>query len=315
MKTISTPAGALITVALLLITLSGQASAQEPNWVSIVSIHDITGNLTLQNGQPLLTGHAYNMTMSVNVPFSQAASHFTMSLYLGVNASGNQYWYVHGAYEGYNSSAFVAGSKDISFTQVKGALSVSADFTLPKVLTTNQQTGVTLHYNQVDFSVVKAVVSGGSEVGAAKVTISDEVIQNYLGLYSRASTFIPTGKIDKSYTSVVNSTVAQAQSLYQKGLVIEATNLLNTLDPAEFPAPPSNTLMYALFGGVAVLAVLTALFAIMAVRSRAKGGYSSTLVGEVQRELASLEVIAVKYDKSLADKLKGLRDKLTEAVG
>ena len=300
--------------ALLLLTLYGRASAQEPNWISIVSIHDITGNLTLQGSQPLLTGHSYNLTMGVNVPFSQTASHFTLNLYVGVNASGNQYWYVHGSYAGYNSSAFVAGSKVISFTQVKGVLSVSALFTLPKALTTNQQAGPTLHFNQVDFPIVQALVTGGAEVGTAKVTISDEVIQNYLSLYSQASTYIPTGKIDKAYTAIVGSTVAQAQSLYDKGLAIEATNLLNTLDPSVFPAPPSSTLVYALFGGVAVLAILTVVFAIMAVSSRSKRGFSSSIMGEVQRELASLEVIAVKYDRSLADKLKGLRDKLTEAA-
>ena len=113
-----------------------------------------------------------------------------MNLYVGVNASGNQYWYVHGSYAGYNSSTFVAGSKVISFTQVKGALSISAVFTLPKALTTNQQAGVTLHFNQVDFPIVQAIVTGGAEVGSAKVLISDEVIQNYLSLYSRASTYI-----------------------------------------------------------------------------------------------------------------------------
>jgi hypothetical protein len=72
--------------------------------------------------------------------------------------------------------------------------------------------------------------------------------------------------------------------------------------------------MYALFGGVVILAVLTVAFAIMATRSRAKRGFSSSIMGDVQRDLASLEVIAVKYDRSLADKLKGLRGKLTEAT-
>jgi hypothetical protein len=304
----------LAIAALLLLTFYGHASAQEPNWISVSSIHDITGNLTLQNGQPLITGHSYNLTLGVAVPFSQTASHFTMNLYVGVNASGNQYWYVHGSYAGYNSSTLVAGSKVISFTQMKGAISLSAVFTLPKALTTNQQAGVTLHFNQNDFPIAQAVVTGGAEVGSAKVTVSDEVIQNYLSLYGKASTYIPTGKIDKAYTAIVDSTVAQAQGLYNEGLPIEATNLLNTLDPAAFPAPPSSTLMYALFGGVAILAVLTVAFAIMATRSRAKRGYSSSIMGDVQRDLASLEVIAVKYDRSLADKLKGLRDKLTEAA-
>ncbi len=305
---------ALLMGAVVALALANPASAQEPNWISVVSIHDVTGNFTLQSGQPLLTGHSYNMTFVVNVPFSQNSSHVDVRLYVGVNASGSQYWYVHNGYPGYDASTFVAGSKDISFTQVKGPISLSAVFTLPKVLTTNQQAGVTLHYNQVNFSVVQATVTGGAAVGAASVTISDESIQNYLTLYATAAAYVPTGKIDHTYSPIVNGTLSQAQSLYQKGLVIEATSLLNTLDPSAFPAPPSNTLVYGLFAGVGVLAVLTAVFAITTLRSRARGGYSSSLVSEVQRELAALEVLAVKYDRSLADKLKGLRDKLTEAV-
>jgi hypothetical protein len=318
MRTSRSAVGFLSVLGLLAIALATPASAQGGNWISIVSIHDVTGNFTLRSGQPLLTGHSYNMTLTVNVPAAPPSATFTMSLYPGVNASGNQYWYVHGSYAGYNASTTVAGSKSITLTWVKGVLSLSALFTLPKVLTTmvlpTSQQGITLHFNQVNFQLVNATITGGSQVGSASVTISDESIQDYLSLYNQTSSYIPTGKIDKSYGVIVNGTLAQAQQLYQKGLVIEATNLLNTINTAEFPAPPSNTLMLGLFAGVGVLAVLVVLFAILALRSRARSGFSSGLVNDVQKELAALEVVAVKYDKSLADKLKGLREKLTEAV-
>jgi hypothetical protein len=306
-------ATAFVMTAVMFVLLVVPAHALDNNWISIVSIHDVTGNSNLQVGQAMLTGHSYNMTIGINVPFSQNASKFTVGLYGGVNASGNQYWYVHGGYLGYNPNTLLAGSKNISFTQVKGVVSLSALFTLPKILTTNPQATVILHFKQVSFPIVQSTVTGGATVGDARVTISDQVIQDYESLYAQASNYVPTGRIDRTYGPIVNGTLTQAQALYQKGLVIEATNLLNTLDPAAFPAPPSNAIIYALFGGVGVLAVLTGIFGVMAIRSRAKGGYSSSIVGEVQRELSALEVIAVKYDRNLADKLKALRDKLTEA--
>jgi hypothetical protein len=51
---------------------------------------------------------------------------------------------------------------------------------------------------------------------------------------------------------------------------------------------------------------------VLTLRSRGRSGYSSSLIGEVQKDLAVLEVTAAKYDRAMADKLKSLRAKLSD---
>jgi hypothetical protein len=79
-------------------------------------------------------------------------------------------------------------------------------------------------------------------------------------------------------------------------------------------APPNPLITYALAGGLVLLLVLAILFFVMLSRSRATHGFAKDTMGEAQKELASLEIIAARYDKSLADKLRALKDKLGEAI-
>lgn len=298
----------------ILVSMAVPVAAQSSNWVSVTSVRDLTGNATLQPGQALLVGHAYNMTIRVSVPFNQTNSRFQVSLNGFMLPQGAQFWYVETPhYGGYTPSNFTAGLRTVSFKQVQGSLSLSTIFLVPVNLTLQQAGPLTLHLPLDNYSIIAVTVTGGASVGSVAMTVEDETISTYLNTYQSKSTLISTGQIDSAYSQLVNGVLNASQGLYKIGLADRATSLLNVLAPSAFPAPPNPTLFYALLGATVLLAIIViALFVVM-LRGRGKSQYTSAVANEIQKELASLEVTASKYDKSLADRLKALRDRLSEA--
>jgi hypothetical protein len=312
-----------LALVLTMPALPGMVAAQSgSNWASFVSVTDLTGNAPLQPSQPLIAGHAYNVTMKVTVPFTQNSSHFTATLggvLLGYQ--GQLFWYVKTPhYPGYNASSSTPGSRTITFTQVAGTLVVSTIFQVPLSITlyTSMPQNFTRHITFSNLTLVSVSVTGGSppttaQVGQLSDSVEDQTIQTYLDTYQAKSTLISSGQIDPAYSSIVNGILAQAQALYLSGLPAQGTSLLQTLNPASFPAPPSTTTSTGLLVGIVVAAIVIILLAVMVVRGRGKRGFSEGIVAEVQKELALLEVTAAKYDKALADRLQALRNRLGEA--
>lgn len=112
----------------------------------------------------------------------------------------------------------------------------------------------------------------------------------------------------------MNDVLNQSKFIYTGGQPVQATDLLNTLGPDTLPAPPNTSITLILIVVLVVVLILAALFFVMLLRSRAGHGFARGTMGEVQKELASLEIVAAKYDKALADKLRNLKDKLGEAA-
>lgn len=303
----------LTTLFTLSVVVPIAAAQSQTNWLTAESVFDITGNASLQPNQPFLTGHTYNVTMKVAVPFSQSST-FSLALNSLLSPSGAQYWYVKTpSYGGYNASNFSPGSTQITFKQVNGSVVVSVIFGIPLSLTLVTSPGnFTRHLAVDNFAYVTASVSGGAQVGTLAATVEDQTIQTYLTTYQQKSTLISSGQIDSSYSTVVSGILTQAQSLYTLGLPDQGTSLLNTIVPSSFPAPPSSSMSTALLAGVVVAAVIIVVLIVLMIRGRGKQGFASGVVSEVQKELAVLEVTAAKYDRALADRLKAVRDKLGE---
>jgi len=315
---------ALVLLLLLTVPIVPQLAMAQPgaNWVSLVEVTDLTGNTQLQSSQPLIAGHAYNVTMKVVVPFTQNSSHFSTSLDGLLRAyEGRLFWDVKSThYAGYNASSSTPGSYTLTFTQVAGTLLVSSVFEIPLSLTlyTSMPGNFTRHLTINNFTLVTVSVTGGSpptsaQVGQLSASVEDQTIQTYLSTYQEKSTLISSGQIDPAYSILVNSVLAQAQALYDSGLPEQGTALLNTIEPASFPAAPSQSTVNALLASVVVAVILVILLAVLLVRGRGKRGFSEGIVSEVQKELALLEVTAAKYDKALADRLHALRSRLGEA--
>jgi len=309
----------LLVLALAMPAVPQLAMAQSStNWASLKSVTDLTGNSPLPPSQPLIAGHAYNVTMQVVVPYTQNNTHFSASLSAALGAyQGQLFWNVKSLhYPGYNASTSTPGSRVLTFTQVAGTLTLSTIFEVPLTLTlyTSMPANFTRHLTVNNFTLVTVSVTGVSTpVGQLTVSIEDQTIQTYLNTYQQKSTLISSGQIDPAYSTVVNGVLAQAQALYQAGLPAQGTSLLNTIQPASFPAPPSTTTSTTLLAGVVIAVIVIILLAVLVLRGRGKRGFSEGIVSEVQKELALLEVTAAKYDKGLADRLQALRNRLSEA--
>ncbi len=299
----------------MLLVLNSSSASTATSWASVTSIHDLTGGTTVPSGQPLMAGHSYNITISIAIPFNQTSSQFQVSLNPQLQTLGAQYWYVLTPdYSGYNSSTFTAGNRTVSFTQIQGQLTLSAEFQIPVNLTLRSASGLVLHIPQNDFQLVTVSVSGGSQAGNVSLDVQDQTIGTYLSTYQQDSGLIASGKIDKSYSSFVDNILNQSQSLYGTGLVSQATSLLGVLTSSTFPAPPNGSTATYLAVGLVVVVIIAIAFAVLALRKRGQSSVTSTVISDVQKELATLEVTATRYDKNLADRLKALRERLNDVV-
>jgi hypothetical protein len=295
-------------------------------WVTSGTIFDLTGNSNLASGQALIAGHSYNMTVDIAVPLTSTTGQtFAVSLNprFGPATGQSVYWALHTSqYPGYDRTLFTASQTTVKFNETKGTLGLSAyfqvpgNFTIPiaKYSTPSGNGTLTLHLPQNDIVFISVVPSGVLQsAGSFSASVQDQDIQTYLTTYSQATNLVPSGKIPSTYQTLVNSIIAQAQGLDQLGLPDNATALLNTLVPAEFPVPPSSSLQTTLLAGLAAAVIVIVLLAVLTLRSRGRSGYSTGIINDVQKELAVLEVTAAKYDKGLADKLKAVRDKLSDS--
>ena len=294
---------------------AGAASAQSTNWVSVVSIKDLTGNQTLQPGSSLVAGHTYNATVSLAVPVGSTGSTFNVTLNRALAANGSQYWYLlTPGYAGYDRATFTSSLRQVTFNWKEGTLVLSAIFKVPlNLTTTTTANGLTLHLAQQDFPLIVVTVTGGT-VGTESVSVVDQSIQAYLSDYQTASALITSGQVSASYMSLLNTELAQAQSMYKAGLTVQASALLESLTPSDLPSPPNDAYVSYIVAAAIVFAVLAVSLGILWARGRGRSGFSTGLIDEANRELASLEVVAGRYDKNLADQLKALRDKLSEAT-
>jgi hypothetical protein len=232
-----------------------------------------------------------------------------------MQALGNTFWSIPTTnYTGYDPIRFTPGSRSITFRQDQGQFVLIVLFTVPQDLTVTTYDQIKLRLLKTNFQVVTVFVAGGSVAGSVPVNVSDAVIEAFLTSYTTKSGLISAGKIDKTYSQFVDSILQQSQDLYKTGLPDKASNLLNTLNPDAFPAPPSSSIMIALTIGVAALAVVAGVVAVLLLRTRTKLGYADTVISGIQKELAALEVTASQYDKNLADKLKNMRNQLAEVL-
>ncbi len=294
-------------------------------WVASGTIFDLTGNANLAQGSALVTGHSYNMTLQINVPnTSTSTPQFQVSLnnaFLPSTAGQSVYWVVHTPnYAGYNRTGFSGGSKTVTFNYNQGTVKLSAYFQIPgnftiptaKYSTPAGNGTITLHIPLNNVILASVVPLGSTGTGSFAASISDQTIQLFATQYNQTSTLIPSGKISSSYSTIVNSILAEAQALNGLGLPDQGTALLKAVTQSAFPTPPSTGLQTDLLVGLAILVILVVLLAVLMVRSRGKSGYSVGIINDVQKDLAVLEVTAAKYDRAMADKLKSLRDKLSE---
>jgi len=320
---------ALLAVVALSSTTAVFAQSQTgwtpSGWVSSATISDLTGNTPLAQNQALVAGHSYNTTLTIVVPnTSTSTKTFQVSVNPKFLPAANQliFWAMHTAnYPGYNMTGFASGTKTVTFNYDQGTFRLSAYFQVPVNFTNPSTTYVTpsgnvsqsIHLTQNNVVIASVVPVGSTSSGFFTTSVSDQTIQTYLTDYNQTASLVPSGKISQTYSPLVSSILSEAQALYKLGFPDQGTTLLGSITSSAFPVPPSGSLQTYLLVGLAAAVVVVILLAVMTLRSRGKSGYSVGIINDVQKDLAVLEVTAAKYDKAMADKLKSIRDKLSES--
>ena len=305
--------GVVFASMLLSFMFPGTVEAQTTNWIQMNTIKDLTGNVVLREGEHFIAGHAYNCTFTVTVPYSQEISQFEVTLSSDFTEQGPQYWYLlTPSYKGYDPSSWTPGSKAISFGQEEGKLIISAFFKIPLTLTVKQVENINYRLLKSNFMAISINVTGGSQVGSFKMTVSDAAIENYLTTSAKKSTLVTSGELDKAYEPFLQSIMSQAASLYNLGLVEKATEVLNIVNPTIFPVPPSNTMNTLLIAGLGVVALVAIASILLLMRARGKLTLTQSQIEDTKRELAGFEVSVARLDERLANQVKSIRMKLEE---
>ncbi len=306
----------IISIFLLLsatIIQVNSLNAEPSSWLIPQSVTDKSDNTPLGQEQPLLAGHTYNMTMTVEVPFTQNFTEFNVVLMENLTRGGSQFWYLKSSnYTGYQTQLFTPGEHTIRFEQKQGDLVLSVIFTVPLNTTSTKFNNITLRYIRGNSEIVYARIVEGAVVGTIKRSISDSVIEEYLTTVIQKNNLVATGKMDASYKGVIDNILNQSSYIYSLGLPDKATQMLSAIDPTLFPSPPSYMLQTALMVGIGVLIIIVIAVLIMYSRLNTRAQLNTGSLDSTRDELASLEVTAGRYDENLASQLKRLREKISE---
>jgi len=301
----------LLLTLLLLPTIISHT--QQTNWITLITIKDKTGDIQLNEEDPLLAGHTYNMTVKIKIPYTQNTSLFAINLNGNLTRVGAQYWHLLTEdYTGIDPFLYTPSEKSMTFIQIEGDILISAIFSIPQNTTTKQIGEMTLRTLRTNQEILRVNVEGGAIVGTITRNISDSAIENYLNTVETKSNLIPNGQIDNTFQPLITAILEKAEKLYEIGLPEQATEILETIDPELYPPPPDTTLQTALTAGVILLAIITVAITVTYLRLNTRNRYNLSIIDETRDELANLEVTAERYDDNLANQLKRLREKLSE---
>ena len=268
------------------------------------------------NTNYLLTSTEYDVTVTISVPAlpSGSVSNFTVSL----NAHAEQtnsvtpFWSFKNSYAGStNATHAETFDKNITFSAVSGQLILSGTFKIPHNATQTTSllsngAAVVLDSPIANQSAITVMWGNVNEGSVGPYTLIDVNIQTYLEDLGKVNSL----SVPSNYKSLVNEMVSNAKNLSAKGEYTAANQILLNVINYKYPAPPSSIFLFIFIGlaiaGFAVVGVLAVLW------SRAKWfkKENERKIKDAINNLASLEVSAAKYDKSLQNKIKDITESL-----
>ncbi|MEM4970908.1 MAG: hypothetical protein QXE01_06610 [Sulfolobales archaeon] len=304
----------MIVAAISLAMYSMWIANAQINWISSFSIRDLTDNRDLTPGEPLIAGHSYRITITIQVPQTVPGSVFTVSLNTNMSKAGQTIWNLESQeYPGIDQNLFTPASYSVSFRHVQGILRISATFSVPQNFNILYSSGgVVIRQPRDSYPVVTVFIQGGSTVGTISLRIVDSVIQSYEALYREKSGLISSGSVDRAYEPLINSLLSQASSLASQGLYDQAVSLLRSIDPRSLPQPPSTGIVIALGGAAAALGAVAAILFILMSRARASRDDALDRIRQARNRIAGMKVRAQKLDKVLAQEIEDLEKILGE---
>ena len=181
---------------------------------------------------------------------------------------------------------------------------------------TTQGSGVVFH-KPVDLTFVTLIGPAQTLYDEITVNVIDNRIDDYRRLKSQKEAELAQyrqSNVDPAYIQLYEKFLNVAISEAELGLMDNAINLMNNL---QVEAPPVETgpswqeqYFLLVVGG---LAALFALSAVLFIRTRTRMGFVTMIVEDQIREMEALQSRASRIDRSLAQRLQEINDRLKEA--
>jgi len=158
--------------------------------------------------------------------------------------------------------------------------------------------------------------TGGVAIDQISIVATTALMTQYNSLYSQKLAHLQSLKssgVDQGYIDIYSNVLNASQTEANGGYVSNAIALLNGLNTANEPISSVMTFVYIPL--IVVLAVISALFAVLFLRVRGKVSYFQLVVEDQIKDLEGLTLRASKIDRSMSSNLESVKDRLKRIVG
>lgn len=274
-----------------------------------------SGSGQLTQNAPVLAGNEYRLSFRINV--RQTVDNAALELRLSesiLKKSMTVFWEIESV-ELPLTSEYNPTERIIKFNHTQGVYMLSIVGEIDRTLTSTGA-GVIFH-KPVDLTLITLIGPAQTLYDEITVNVIDNRIDDYRRLRSQKEAELAQYRqtsVDPAYVQLYEKFLNIAISEAELGLVENAINLMNNL---QVEAPPVETgpswqEQYFL-PAVGALAVLFILSAVLFMRTRSRLGFVSMLVEDQIREMEALQSRMSRVDRSLAQRLQEINDRLKEA--
>ncbi len=268
----------------------------------------------LQNA-PILAGDEYIITFTLNVrqTVDNALLDLTLSSHIVMDTEA-YYWEVESNFPRYMAE-FNPAQRQIKFHHNEGVYTVSAVGMIKADSTTFGNEDIELH-RPIDVVLIKLDGPVGTDYDQVSVNVIDNEIDDYRFLLRQKQAelqdYIDTD-VDPAYIQLFENFLELAADDAQKGLIDSASKLLNNL---EVEAPPVQTgpswMEQYFLPAVGGLLVISIVGIFLFIRTNGRLGFVKMVVEDQIREMEALQSRATRIDRTLAQRLDEINDRLKE---
>ena len=310
---------------LVLLTPAIPAQAQSLPWIedytlrnystgqTVLEWDSVTGDL-LQNA-PVLAGDEYIITFTLNVrqTVDNAVLELTLTSFMD-KMSEEYYWDIETP-SFPETDDFNPASRTINLHHIEGVYVISGVGRIATDSTVFTTEGVTLH-RPIDLTLVNLDGPIGTEYDLISINVIDSAIDDYRFLLGQKEAELQDyieRDVDPAYIQLYENFVALAEEEARVGLVNSATNLLVNLEVEAPPVQTGPSFMEKYFipvvGGLFVVSVLGVF---MFIRTNSRLGFIKMIIEDQIREMEAIQSRASRIDRTLAQRLDEINDRLKE---
>jgi hypothetical protein len=304
----------LISVFLVSIPVSFVGAVGEGQWFTSYTIYDNNSNQVLvqydsstglnQTLSPVIPGSDVKVTFTVNV-FAAGSGDLKLQTGMGKLLSDRYWELVTQDYALGND--FNPNANPAQFSWTIGTFTMTV---YGKIPTSTSQSGAPVNL------VSLFGPTGGVAIDQISIQATTALMTQFQTLYNQKEAHLKSLKssgIEQGYIDIYSNVLNASQTEANAGYVSSAIALLNGLTGVNEPV--SSTMTFVYIPLIIVLAVISALFAVLFLRVRGKVSYFQLVVEDQIKDLEGLTLRASKIDRAMSSNLESVKERLKRIVG